>query len=131
MLVSIAVNLFCKDHNKQFEFYQQLCGAPEMLEHASPIYRGLQLSGITLGFHAQDAYALLGAEALRFESPSAGHYPTFNLASNVDLDAWLARALNLGALVLKPPYMTYYNAYQVVLTDPEGNLFRLNCYQSL
>jgi hypothetical protein len=27
---------------------------------------------------------------------------------------------------VKPPYTTYYNWYQAVLLDPEGNVFRIN-----
>ena len=30
------------------------------------------------------------------------------------------------ATVVKPPYVTYYNWYQAVLLDPEGNVFRIN-----
>jgi len=32
----------------------------------------------------------------------------------------------LGGAVVKPVYTTYYNAQQVVLTDPEQNVFRVN-----
>jgi hypothetical protein len=37
-------------------------------------------------------------------------------------------AVSQGAIIRKAPYLTYYKAYQVVLLDPEGNLFRLNHY---
>jgi hypothetical protein len=75
MLVDVAINVFCKNHVKVFEFYRELLAVPEMLEHASPIYRGLQLPGVSLGFRASQAY-------------------------------------------------------QVVLEDPEGHVFRLNHYLS-
>ena len=35
-------------------------------------------------------------------------------------------ALEAGATLIKPPYVTYYNWYQSVLLDPEGNVFRIN-----
>jgi len=35
-------------------------------------------------------------------------------------------ALEAGATLVKPPYVTYYNWYQSVLLDPEGNVFRIN-----
>ncbi len=31
-----------------------------------------------------------------------------------------------GATLIKEPYVTYYNWYQSVLLDPEGNVFRIN-----
>lgn len=130
MLIDLAINLFCKDHVRTFEFYRALLGAPEMTEHASPIYRGLQLPGCSLGFHAQDAYALLDLEDHRGAVPSPGHYPTFNLDSTQAVDDMLQRALALGGTLRKGPFRTYYNAYQVVLLDPEQAVFRLNCYMS-
>lgn len=128
MLVDIAINLFCRDHEKLFGFYRDLLEAPEMAEHASPIYRGLLLPGFTLGFHAQEAYALLDVTDYRPPRPYAGHYPTFNLKSVAALDTKLKLALELGASIRKAPYTTYYNAYQAVLLDPEGHMFRLNYY---
>ncbi len=128
MLIDIAINLFCKDHVRTFEFYQSLLGAPEMLEHASPIYRGLQLVGVSLGFHASEAYALLDVADFCSPTPAAGHYPTFNLDSRESVDQMLERALRLGATLRKGPFTTYYNAYQVVLLDPELSMFRLNHY---
>ena len=41
-------------------------------------------------------------------------------------DALVARAVELGGSVVKAPYTTYYNAHQVVLADPECNVFRIN-----
>jgi catechol 2,3-dioxygenase-like lactoylglutathione lyase family enzyme len=128
MLVDLAVNLFCHDHERVFGFYRDLLEAPEMSEHASPIYRGLKLPGVSLGFHAQEAYTLLDLVDYSTGQPSTGHYPTFNVDSVETVDALTRRAIELGATVRKGPYTTYYNAYQVVLLDPEGNVFRLNHY---
>jgi hypothetical protein len=128
LLVDLAINVFCRDHNRLFEFYRALLDAPEMLEHASPIYRGLQLPGVSLGFHDEKAYELLDVSDLKSEKPSAGHYPTFNLDSKLSVDQRTSLAVSTGATIRKEPYMTYYKAYQVVLLDPEGNLFRLNHY---
>jgi hypothetical protein len=128
LLVDVAINVFCRDHVRLFDFYRMLLDAPEMIEHASPIYRGLQLSGISLGFHDTKAYALLEVSDLKPDKPSAGHYPTFNLDSKQSVDERTALATSLGATIRKAPYITYYKAYQVVLLDPEGNLFRLNHY---
>jgi hypothetical protein len=128
LLVDIAVNVFCRDHVRLFEFYQNLLKVPEMIEHRSPIYRGLLLDGVTLGFHSEQAYQLLAVEDLKPVKPSAGHYLTFNVDAKPAVDEHAALAVSLGATVRKSPYHTYYNAYQTVLLDPEGNMFRLNHY---
>jgi Glyoxalase-like domain len=128
LLVDVAINVFCRDHVRLFEFYRALLDAPEMVEHASPIYRGLQLSGISLGFHDQKAYELLEISDLKPNKASVGHYPTFNFDTKLFVDQQTSLAVSLGAEIRKGPYLTYYNAYQVVLLDPEGNVFRLNHY---
>ena len=129
MLTDVAINLFCKDHVRTFEFYRSLLGAPEMIEHTSTMYRGLQLPGYSLGFHAVEAYALLDLSDYRGATPSVRHYPTFNLDSIDAVDRMLEHALQLGATLRKGPFTTYYDAYQVVLLDPELAVFRLNHYR--
>jgi predicted lactoylglutathione lyase len=42
------------------------------------------------------------------------------------VDELTPKAVSLGAKLVKPPYKTYYNWYQAVLLDPEGNVFRIN-----
>ena len=46
--------------------------------------------------------------------------------SQADVDRMVPVALEAGATLVKPPYVTYYNWYQSVLLDPEGNVFRIN-----
>ena len=46
--------------------------------------------------------------------------------SKRELEAITAKALSKGGRLIKAPYITYYNFYQVVLLDPEGNVFRVN-----
>ena len=43
-----------------------------------------------------------------------------------DVDTCVPRAVEAGATLIKAPYTTYYNWYQAVLLDPEGNVFRIN-----
>ena len=56
------------------------------------------------------------------------HYPTFHVDAAELFDALATRAVALGGQILKAPYRTYYDAWQVVLQDPEGNFFRINHY---
>ncbi|SEQ73778.1 hypothetical protein SAMN04488038_11030 [Solimonas aquatica] len=130
MSPGLSVNLFCQDLDRVFDFYRQLFELEEAVEHRSPIYRALRIAGSDIGFHAPAAVALLNAGALRAQRPSVAHYPTFHVDRQTEVDALCARALQLGASLLKAPYLTYYRAWQAVLQDPEGNFFRINHYLS-
>lgn len=122
------LNLFCRDPEALMGFYRDLLGLSEREEARSPIYRALRLGEAELGFNATEAYALLN---LADRAPAAGErgvraYATFVVADAAAVDALAARAASLGGAVVKPPYRTYYGAWQAVATDPEGNVFRLN-----
>ena len=124
----VSINLFCNDLDCVFAFYRDLFSLEEAVEHHSPIYRALRLGNSDLGFHAPDAVDLLNAGALRSSVPSVAHYPTFHVDSREQLNSMTAQAQILGGAIRKAPYLTYYKAWQVVLQDPEGNMFRINHY---
>ena len=125
-------NLFARDIKALSAFYADLFGFDELPEHRSPIYRCLDAGGMELGFNDWKAYELL---ALADRQPPADApdamvpttvYLTFEVGSQAEVDVRTARALALGGQLVKPGYITYYNSWQAVLTDPEGNVFRLN-----
>ena len=124
----VSVNVFCNDLDRVFDFYRLLLGLEEAVEQRSPIYRALRIGHSDLGFHAPAAVELLHAGGLRVDTPCVAHYPTFHVDSSERVDALVELALDLGGAVLKAPYLTYYNAWQAVLQDPERNFFRVNHY---
>jgi len=106
-------------------FYSAVLGFP-FVEDATDIYRGLDAGrGLVLAFSAPAVYDLLGMTSYR---PVSGtrQYLTFELDSDDEVDERSELALLNGATVLHGAYETSYGAYQVVLADPEGNVFRLN-----
>lgn len=106
-------------------FYGELLGLEEV-EGATDIYRGLMSdNGVTLAFSATAVYDLLGIASYA-GATGTRQYLTFELASDDEIDATTERAVALGAKLLHGPYVTVYAAYQSVLADPEGNVFRLN-----
>lgn len=133
----LTVNLFCREHEACFAFYQALLGGEEIEAQRSPIFRSLQFGGSSggfqLGFHASEAVALLQAEPWRLAATrgevAASHYPNFDVDSAAAVDAAAEKAVALGGRVVKGPYATYYGAWQVVLADVEGHFFRINCPQ--
>jgi predicted enzyme related to lactoylglutathione lyase len=124
------VNLFARDLDGLMGFYARLFGFGEIVAHRSPIYRCLDAHGVELGFNAAEAYALLSLEDRR-PAPEAGPLPlgsyfTVELDTAEAVDHAAKDCVLLGGTIVKPPYLTYYNARQAVLADPEGNVFRIN-----
>jgi predicted enzyme related to lactoylglutathione lyase len=122
------VNLFAADIERLCAFYAALFGFAEKAASRSPIYRALDAGGVELGFNAYDAYELLNLADRRAATgtgPTRAYF-TIELASGGAVDAVVERIAGLGGRVIKPQYVTYYKAYQAVLEDPEGNVFRAN-----
>ncbi len=119
------VNLFCRDIDVVFAFYQSLLGLEEIVESRSPMFRGLRTGAASIGFSGHEAYGLLDLE----EATTGGGdraLLTFELPDREAVDASTQQALLLGATLVKAPFETYYGWYQSVLRDPEGHPFRLN-----
>ncbi len=119
------VNVFAKDVKALSGFYIRVFGFTEIPEIGSPIFVGLSTGQSCIGFNAYDAYELLKLEA---HAPATGVKFMLNIdvADSAEVDSVTERAVAEGATLVKAPYKTYYNWYQSVLLDPEGNAFRVN-----
>ena len=121
------VNIFARDIVALSGFYARLFGFAEIEAHRSPIYRCLDAGGVELGFNAPEAYGLLGIADRKPRPPApVTTYVTIEIATRAALEAIVVAACAAGGRVITPPYVTYYNAIQAVLEDPEGNVFRVN-----
>jgi predicted enzyme related to lactoylglutathione lyase len=119
------VNVFARDIVALSQFYMDVFGFAEIEKIRSPIFRGLETGRSSLGFNAQDAYGLLKLE--EFSQVSGVKFLlNIDVASATEVDELTPKAVALGAKLVKAPYKTYYNWYQAVLLDPEGNVFRIN-----
>ncbi|UJJ30258.1 VOC family protein [Halopseudomonas maritima] len=119
------VNVFARDIEALSGFYQRVFDFPEVKSIRSPIFVGLDAGTCCIGFNAPDAYELLH---LAEHSDTAGCKFLLNIDvdSPAEVDRMVPIAVEAGATLIKPPYTTYYNWYQAVLMDPEGNVFRIN-----
>lgn len=122
------VSIMCRDHLRLSDFYQQAFGWAEIDGVGSPIFRALDTGPVAIGFHADEAYDLLGLAEWRKGHGTATHV-TLDLGTPADVDAAVERLVGIGATVVKGPFTTYYDARQVVLTDPEGNVLRISTHQ--
>ncbi len=119
------VNIFAKDIVALSSFYMDVFGFTEIEAIRSPIFRGVATGKSAIGFNALDAY-----ELLKLSDYADTRGIKFLLNIDVDtpeeVDRMVPVALSRGATLIKEPYKTYYNWYQAVLLDPEGNVFRIN-----
>jgi len=91
----------------------------------SPIFRGLDTGKSSLGFNALDAYELLHLSDYA-DTHGVKFLLNIDVDSQADVERLVPHAVEAGATLIKAPYLTYYNWYQAVLLDPEGNVFRIN-----
>ena len=119
------VNIFTQDIEALSRFYVDVFGFQEIESIRSSIFRGLNTGKSCLGFNALEAYNLL-----KLSEYSNTNGVKFLLNIDVEtieeVDAFVPKAVERGATLIKSLYKTYYNWYQAVLLDPEGNVFRIN-----
>ena len=127
--MKVLVNILSRDVDAQLAFYQQVFGFAEIAAVRSPIYRALDTGATELGFNAFDAYALLGLDDRQPQgttAPVADVYATFVASDDEAVNASVERVRAAGGRVIKAPFRTYYGAWQAVLEDPEGHVFRVS-----
>ena len=123
------VSILCRDVDAVVRFYAEGFGFVEEESVRSPIYRQLAAGDVAMGFHARDAYALLGLDGHDMIAGTRSML-MFEVGSDHEVDAMFVALTELGAGIHATPYDTYYDARQAVLSDPEGNVFRINHYRS-
>ncbi len=119
------VNVFARDIEALSGFYQRVFDFPEVEAIRSPIFVGLDAGTCCIGFNAPDAYELLHL-AEHSDTSGCKFLLNIDVESPAEVDRMVPIAVEAGATLIKPPYTTYYNWYQAVLMDPEGNVFRIN-----
>lgn len=129
MSVGISLASFISaDFVGLFEFYSTTFELSEVTELHSDIFRGADASGVTIGFSAPIVYEMLHIEEWA-DAKGTTQYLTFECESDAAVTAATERAIANGARLLHDPYETYYGAFQAVLADPDGNVFRINHFR--
>ncbi|MEP1124984.1 MAG: VOC family protein [Ilumatobacter sp.] len=111
-----------------FEFYSTTFELAEVEELHSDIFRGAHVGDMTLGFSAPVVYEMLAIQEWS-DPKGTTQYLTFEAASDDEVSTLTERAVVNGARLLHDPYETYYGAFQSVLADPDGNVFRINHFR--
>lgn len=126
--VAQLVSHFSSDHEALARFYVDAFGFEVIPEVASPIFVALDAGGVALGFHADEAYDLLGVADRR--GGVTAHHVTFDVGTVEAVDSAIEPLVALGATLIQGPFTTYYDARQAVMADPDGNVFRISDTQA-
>ncbi len=116
------------DIERLSEFYAEVFDLSDIPELRSDIFVGLDVDGVTLGFSDVAAYELLAITDWANPTGTA-QYLTFEVPTDEAVESLTAKAIELGATLLHDPYETYYGAFQSVLSDLDGNVFRINHFR--
>lgn len=119
-------SLLVAEPDRSVAFYADVFGLPEVASLASPHFRGLRIGPTVLGFSGPKAYELLHLTEPAPGAVGVDTFLTFEASTIEEVDELTARAQAHGATVLAPPAETYYGAWQAVLADPDGHVFRVN-----
>jgi predicted lactoylglutathione lyase len=120
------VNVATHDLERLPKFYMELFGFEEVREAQTSTFRALVTGKTTIGFNAASVYPSLNLPLPPESAGGAKFLLTFDVDSTAEVDRLIARAVELGARLVKAAYRTSYNFYQGVLLDPEANGFRIN-----
>ena len=129
MKVGISLASFISaDFIRLFDFYSKTFDLLEVEDLRSEIFRGADASGVIIGFSAPVVYEMLNIQ--EWANPrGTNQYLTFECESDQHVTDATQRAVANGARLLHDLYETYYGAYQSVLADPDGNVFRINYFR--
>lgn len=129
MNITISLASFIShDFVALFDFYSSTFELEEVEELHSDIFRGAKVGDLILGFSAVVVYEMLNIEEWA-DPKGTTQYLTFEGASDDEVTLLTERAVANGARLLHDTYETYYGAYQSVLADPDGNVFRINHFR--
>ncbi|MBS0341618.1 MAG: VOC family protein [Proteobacteria bacterium] len=121
---------FCRDVELIMRFYQGVCGWTDVPEYSSDIYRVLVRDGVQIGFNGWKAYDLLGLSGRKRQVTQ--EFPVNSMLSFVvehphEVDAAVRRVEEMKGRIVQGPFPTYYGHWQLVFSDPEGNIGRVTC----
>lgn len=119
------VSVLAHNIDQLMEFYHRCFGWLEVMSLHSDLFRGLDCGNVILGFSDLAAAEILGIHDLVVADGIRG-FLTVEVDSDNAVEQYTVSAEEAGATVRRSPFRTYYGAYQSVLLDPEGNMFRVN-----
>ena len=125
MTTLASVSILAQDIDAVARFYQDVFGFEEIAAYRTPVFRALAATPVLLGIHGPEAYELLGLVGCQ-DRGGVTSMVNFDVDGRDEVVSLAERVVTKGGRLIKAPFDTYYGAFQAVLADPEGNVFRVN-----
>ncbi len=116
------ITLGVADLERSVKFYRDGLGFPQ--RESPPEVAFFTLNGTWLGLYGREALAkdaTVSKAGEGFNNVSMAH----NLASEAEVDAAMAEAIDAGATLVKPPQKVFWGGYSGYFRDPDGHLWEL------
>lgn len=124
MVLSLSyVTFLARDVAMLAQFYVDALGLEEVLSSRDERYREVQGGGCMIGFATQDVRPFINLPEV--EPVGTRSIVTFDVGSIAAVAVTTERALSCGATLVREGQDTHFGQHQAVLSDPEGNIFRL------
>jgi predicted enzyme related to lactoylglutathione lyase len=120
------LTLLARDVAALAQFYVDGLGLEEVESSRDARYREVKAGGCMIGIASAEVKAMLGLDA----TPPVGLRALFSLdvGAVTEVASATERALVAGATLIKAPFDTHFGQHLAILSDPEGNVFRLTAF---
>lgn len=117
------VTFLARDVAVLAQFYVDALGLEEVLESRDHRYREVRGGGCMIGFATEGVRAFVNLPEI--EPVGTRSILTFDVGTVPRVAAMAERAIAHGAALVREGQDTFFGQHQAVLSDPEGNVFRL------
>jgi uncharacterized glyoxalase superfamily protein PhnB len=118
------VTFLARDVDMLAQFYVDALGLDEVLASRDQRYREVHGGGCMIGFATQTVRPAINLPEI--DPVGTRCVLTFDVGSVAAVAPMAERAAAHGATLLRDGQDTFFGQHQAVLSDPEGNIFRLS-----
>jgi catechol 2,3-dioxygenase-like lactoylglutathione lyase family enzyme len=118
------ITLGVADLQKSIRFYEDGLGFPKKESEPDVDVAFFVLDGTWLGLYGREALAedaLVPPQGSGFSGITLAH----NVASEEEVDAVIAQAINVGAVLAKSAQKVFWGGYSGYFKDPDGHLWEV------
>ena len=116
-LPPFTVNLLVRDVDASLRFYREVLGVT--VDYADPDFAALQAGGVAFMLHADHTYDTHPWYDALVKTPHRGLGAELRLMGH-DADEVERRAIDVGAVVLRPATTKGHGIREVMVEDPDG-----------
>ncbi|MFC0204632.1 VOC family protein [Novosphingobium soli] len=120
----VYVTFLARDVAALAQFYVDALGLEEVLASRDERYREVRGGGCMIGFATQAVRPFIKLPEI--EPVGTRAIVTFDVGTVAQVAVMAARAVAQGATLVREGQDTFFGQHQAVLSDPEGNVFRLS-----